>query len=148
MSDSCEQILLTDPNARLIIIGDINQLKIQDFCNLQNFEQLVKKSTRSQRILDAFLTKIPHLWNQPTVFQGLVRSDHLAVMVTPKIQARPEREYVYFRDVRHHRKIDMENKLKAFDSWSKVDSANDIEEAVLLLNDGITSMFNESFSSN
>ncbi len=90
------------------------------------------------------MTNIPHLWNQPTVFQGLVRSDHLAVMVTPKIQARPERKYVYFRDVRHHRKFDMENKLKAFD-WSKVYSANDIEEAVLLLNDGITSMFNQSF---
>ncbi len=94
--------------------------------------------------MDVFLTNSPQLWNQPTVFQGPVRSDHLAVMVTPKIQARPERKYVYFRDVRHHLKIDMENKLKAFD-WSKVYSANDIEEAVLLLNDGITSMFNESF---
>ena len=144
LSDSCEPILLTEPNARLIIAGDINQLRIQDLCNQHNLEQLVKKSTRGPRILDVFLTNCPHLWNQPTVFKGLVRSDHLAVMVTPRLQARPERKHVYFRDVRHHRKIVMENKLKVFD-WSKVYSANDAEEAVLLLNQEVVLMFNESF---
>ena len=144
ISANCEQILLTDPSARLIIAGDINQLKIRDFCNQFNLEQLVKKSTRGHRILDVFLTNQPHLWNQPTVFKGLVRSDHLAVMVTPRIQAKPERKHVYFRDVRQHRKIDMENKSKFFD-WSKGFSVNDVEEAVLLLNQVISLMFNESF---
>ena len=68
-------------------------------------------------------------------------------MVTPRIQAKPERKHVYFRDVRQHRKIDMENKLKFFD-WSKVFSVNDVEEAgccVLLLNQEISLMFSESF---
>ena len=144
ISANCEQILLTDPNTRLIIAGDINQLKIRDFCNQFNLEQLVKKSTQGHKILDVFLTNSPHLWNQPTVFKGLVRSDHLAVMVTPRIQAKPERKHVYFRDVRQHRKIDMENKLKFFD-WSKIFSVNDVEEAVQLLNQEISLMFNESF---
>ena len=76
--------------------------------------------------------------------QRLVRSDHLAVTVTPRIQAKPERKHVYFRNVRQHRKIDMENKLKFF-NWSKVFSVNDVEEAVLLLNQEISLMFNESF---
>ena len=53
-------------------------------------------------------------------------------MVTPRIQAK------------QHRKIDMENKLKFFD-WSKVFSVNDVEEAVLLLSQEISLMFNESF---
>ena len=61
ISANYEQILLTDPNARLIIAGDINQLKIGDFCNQFNLEELVKKSTRGQRILDVFLTNNPHL---------------------------------------------------------------------------------------
>ena len=65
-------------------------------------------------------------------------------MVTPRIQAKPERKHVYFRDVRQHRKIDMENRLKFFD-WSKFFSVNDVEEAVLLLNQEISLMFNESF---
>ena len=65
-------------------------------------------------------------------------------MVTPRIQTKPKRKHVYFRDVRQHRKIDMENKLKFFDC-SKVFSANDVEEAVLLLNQEISLMFNESF---
>ena len=84
------------------------------------------------------------MWYQPTVLKGLVRSDHLAVMVTPRIQAKPEPKHVYFRDVRQNRKIDMENKLKFF-VWSKVFSVNDVEEAVLLLNQEISLMFNESF---
>lgn len=144
LSDSCEQILLTEPNARIIIAGDINQLKTRDLCNQYNLEQMVKKFTRGQRILDVFLTNCPHLWKQPTVLKCLVRSDHLAVMVTPKILAKPERTFVYFRDVRHHRKINMENKLKACD-WSNIYAAKNVEEAVLLLNKEIVSMFNESF---
>ena len=65
-------------------------------------------------------------------------------MVTPRIQAKPERKHIYFRDVRQHRKIDKENKLKFFDC-SKVFSINDVEETVLLLNQEISLMFNESF---
>ena len=61
ISANCEQILLTDPNAKLIIAGEVNQLKIHDFCNQFNLEQLVKKSTRGHRILDVFLTNNPHL---------------------------------------------------------------------------------------
>ena len=36
-----------------------------------------------------FLTNCPHIWNPPVVFNGLVRSAHLAVMVTPRVAARP-----------------------------------------------------------
>ena len=43
------------------------------------------------------------------VFKGLVRSDHVAIIVNPCVQVKPERKHVYFRDVREHRKINMEN---------------------------------------
>ena len=66
------------------------------------------------------------------------------MLVTPRIQAKPERKHVNFRDARQHRKIDMENKLKFF-NWSKIFSVNDVEEAVMLLNQEISLMFNESF---
>ena len=61
LSESCEQILFSEPCARIMIAGDINQFRIQDFSGQHSLEQLVKKSTRGQRVLDVFLTNCPHL---------------------------------------------------------------------------------------
>ena len=144
LSDSCEQILLSDLSAKIIIAGDINQLNINDLSKHHNLEQLVKKNTRGQRVLDVFLTNSPYLWKSPVVFAGLVRSDHLTVMITPKVLAKPEGKHVYFRDVREHRKIDMENKLKECD-WSSVYNTSDVDYAVTVLNELIVSLFNECF---
>ena len=83
LSESCEQILLSDPGARIIIAGDINHLKITDFTRQHNLDQLVKKFTRGLKTLDVFLTNRPYIWKVPTVFTSQVRSDHLAVMVAP-----------------------------------------------------------------
>ena len=62
-------------------------------------------------------------------------------MITPKVLAKPERKHVYFRDVREHRKIDMENKLKECD-WSSVYNTSDVDYAVTVLNELIVSLFN------
>ena len=84
LSETVEQILHPESNARIIIAGDINQLKIKDLISQHNLEQLVKKPTRNHKIVDVFLTNYPHLWEKSKVFKGLVRSDHLVVMVSPQ----------------------------------------------------------------
>jgi hypothetical protein len=61
LSNCCEQILLLDPSASIIIAGDINQLKITELIRQQNLEQLVKKSTRGLKTLDVFLTNRPYI---------------------------------------------------------------------------------------
>ena len=106
----------------------------------------MKKPTRGTRILDIFLPNNPHIWKIPNVFRCLVRSDHSAVVVTPQPPAKPERKLVYFRDVRYHRKIKMENKLVVYD-WSRIYDANidDVDEGVELLNETLCNMFNEYF---
>ena len=109
-----------------------------------NLEQMVRKVTRGHRVLDVFLTNCPHIWKPPVVFNGLVRSDHLAVMVTPRVAARPDRSFVFFRDVREHRKIQMEHKLEAC-VWNNVLSCDDITEAIHLLDNTLTGIFNECF---
>ena len=91
-----------------------------------------------------FLTNCPHIWKPPVVFNGLVQSDHLAVMVTPRVVAKPDRSFVYFRYVREHRKIRMEHKLAACD-WNNVLSCDDITEATHLLDNTLTGIFNECF---
>ena len=144
MSESCEQILLTDPGARIIIAGDINHLKITDFTKQHNLDQLVTKFTRGLKTLDVFLTNRPYIWKVPTVFASLVRSDHLAVMVAPQTLAKAERKHVFFRDVREHRKIEMEKRLKEY-NWTSVNNTRDVSEAVSILTDAIGGMFNDCF---
>jgi hypothetical protein len=132
LSNCCEQILLLDPSASIIIAGDINQLKITELIRQQNLEQLVKKSTRGLKTLDVFLTNRPYIWKVPTVFASLVRSDHLAVMVSPRTHVKVERKHVFFRDVREHRKIEMDKRLKEY-NWTSVNNTNDVSEAVSTL---------------
>ena len=46
LSDCCEQVLSSDPYARIIIAGDINQLDINTLMSQHNFQQLVKSFMR------------------------------------------------------------------------------------------------------
>ena len=71
LSDCCEQILISDPGARIIIAGDVNHLRISEFSRQHNLEQLVKKPTRGQNTLDVFLTNYPYIWKSPTMFISL-----------------------------------------------------------------------------
>lgn len=72
LSDGCEQILSSKPNARIIIAGDINQLNVGDLMSQHNLAQMARKVTRGHRVLDVFLTNCTHIWKPPVVFNGLV----------------------------------------------------------------------------
>ena len=97
-----------------------------------------------KKTLDVFITNYPHLWKSPASFKGLVRSDHMTIVVNPQFQAKPERKYVCFRDVREHRKIKMEKKLAEYD-WSTIASVQDMDTAACKLSDSILSLVNECF---
>ena len=73
-----------------------------------------------------------------------MQSDHLDIMVTRHVAARPDRSFVYSRDVREQRKIQMEHKLEAC-VWSNVLSCDDITEATHLLENTLKEIFNECF---
>ena len=62
------------------------------------------------------------------IFNGLVRSDHIAIAVNPQFLAKPERKYECFRDVREHRKIKMEKKLAEY-YWSTIASVQNMDTA-------------------
>ena len=144
LSKSCEQILSSKPNARIIIADVINQLNVRDLMSQHNLAQMVRKVTTDHRVLDVFLTNCAHIWKSPVVFNGLVRSDHLAVMVTPGVAAKPDRSFVYFREVRVPWKIQMVHKLEAC-VWSNALSCDDITEAIYLLENILKEIFNECF---
>ena len=97
MSDTCDQILADDPNASIIIAGDINHFNIEEFMRQQATQQLIMTPTWGERILDVFHTNCPFLWKNGIVDKGLVRSDHLAVIASPLIPGKPSREFGSFR---------------------------------------------------
>ena len=105
--DSCEQILLRDPNMKIIIAGDINKLNIHELLSQQSLIQMVKTPTRRNNILDVFITNVPHYWKKVQVTKGLLRSDHDIIITSPKDHVKPERTDSFFRDVRDHRKKKM-----------------------------------------
>lgn len=144
MSNTCEQIQISDPNAKIIIAGDINRLNIKDLIIHHSLQQMVKSATRGQRILDVFLSNCPFLWKTPTVFKSLVRSDHLGVLILPRVTVKPIRKFVCFRDVRAHRKYSMVKKMDACD-WEKFLVSNNPCESVRLLTDSLGNIFNECF---
>ena len=78
--DSCERLLLSVPDAKLIIAGDINQLEIKTLLNYHSLAQIVKVPTRGRKILDVFKPNVPNYWEKAKAVIGLVRSDHLTVL--------------------------------------------------------------------
>ena len=60
--NSCESILATSPNTRVIIAGDINKLDLKSLTQQSGFSQLVKTPTRNDSILDVFLTNMPNIF--------------------------------------------------------------------------------------
>ena len=52
LSESIEQIFQLESNAKIIVAGDVNQLKIKDIMCQHNMEQMVRKPTRGQKVLN------------------------------------------------------------------------------------------------
>ena len=48
--DTCERIMLSDPNVRIIIGGDVNKLNVTELIIQHSLQKMVKSSTRGERI--------------------------------------------------------------------------------------------------
>lgn len=54
LTTSCEHLMTVDPNCKIIIAGDVIQLKYKDLLVHASLSQMVKKPTRGENILDVF----------------------------------------------------------------------------------------------
>ena len=61
LTTSCEHLMSADPNCKIIIAGDVNQLKYKDLLVHASLSQMVKKPIRGENILDVFITNTPYL---------------------------------------------------------------------------------------
>ena len=127
----------------MIIADNINQLLIKDFDFKTIYYKWLPNQQEVQKTLDVFITNYSQLWKSPMIFNGLVRSDHMVIVVNPQFLANPK-ESVCFRDVCEHRKIKMEKKLAEYD-WTTIASVQNIDNAAYKLGDSILSLVNECF---
>ena len=118
-------------NSKIIIAGDVNQLDIKMLINHLSLAQLVKPTpTRGQRILDVFLTNVPHFWKKTNVEKSLVRSDHNMVLVYPSDIVKADRRTTYFRDVRCQNQIKMMRELEHV-NWNVITSNEKTSDEML-----------------
>ena len=83
LTTSCEHLMSVNPNCKIIIAGDVNQLKYKDLLLHASLSQMVKKPTRGENILDVFITNTPYLWEKVKVFESAIRSDHNMIIACP-----------------------------------------------------------------
>ena len=144
LTTSCEHLMTVDPNCKIILAGDVNQLKYKDLLVHASLSQMVKKATRGENILDVFITNTPYLWEKVKVFESAIRSDHSMVIACPRSSAKAKRSSIQFRDVREGRKIHMAYLLESQD-WQEVFSVADCELKCDGLSNTLCTMFNECF---
>ena len=144
LANTCNDILASDPNSKLVICGDLNQLRYKELLLQNSLFQMVRSPTRKDKILDVFITNVPHLWDKVTVRKCLVRSDHSMVIACPRVPVQSVRKTISFRDAREQNKIKMSRGLQEID-WSDVFSSDKVDDKVKLVQDKLVSLYDSCF---
>ena len=72
-------------NPMFLIMGDFNDLPVEEICNTCKFKQIVKKPTRKKATLDLILTNAKnYLYETPMVLPKIGVGDHNSILVKPK----------------------------------------------------------------
>ena len=145
LTESSEQLLTENPNAKIIITGDLNKLNIYNLLNQLSFAQLVKSPTRGENILDVFITNVPHYWKKVKVINSLLRSDHKAIIAYTKDSIKAYRTDSFFRDTREHRKLNMFKELETIDWQKKIEYGLTPDEMIKTLYESLWPRFESSF---
>ena len=139
----CDVFLDSYPYGVILCGGDVNKLNLDQLSTLSGLAALVDFPTRGNSILDNCLTIKPELYDQPFLFQALIKTDHGGAVLPPGKKFKPIRTKHSFRDYKEHRKIHFSSLLQKI-GWSSVVKAKDIDSATNLLNDNLHSLMNQS----
>ena len=129
------------PNTAIVCGGDLNQLDLTRLQRLTGCNVLVDFPTRGDAFLDNCLTNQPDLFGKSYAINMLMKTDHLGFIVPAGKKLKPIRRKVEFRDCRKHRKSDLYRALSN-ENWKDVLEADNIEQAVSLLELKITTNMN------
>ena len=124
LSDGLETLLTNNPGCRVILAGNINQLKLNTLMHQFSLSQLVKKPMRGNNIANT-----PFEFSTVKCVDSLINTDHKSVIVNPRTRAKATRKWVELRDTHAHCKLAMFDFLKNID-WLGELSGKNIDFAV------------------
>lgn len=98
LTTSLNNIVANFPSDSIIIGGDFNRSNLQEVETRFCLSTLDSPPTRGDFHLDLILTNKPHLIDSTNTFEPSLKSDHLAIIMTPNSRIRPQRKKVNFTD--------------------------------------------------
>jgi len=87
------------PDSTVIVIGDLNTLKIDEILSNTDLHYAKTSATRGNAHLDKVLLNHPHIFANIEASQLDIPTDHAAIILTPKIRIPPVRKKVFFDDL-------------------------------------------------
>ena len=74
-----------------MLMGDFNDMNIDEICEICRFQQVVKVPTRGEATLDLILTNINNVYYQdPISLPQIGDGDHFCVLYSPKSYEKPK----------------------------------------------------------
>ena len=132
------------PPATLIIGGDFNHLDLSDIETQFCLTTISSPPTRCNATLDLFITNKPHLIRSASTFCTSLKSDHLAIILTPCQKVRPCRRKVTFTDFNFKGFQYLNNILSNFD-FSQLFKILDVDSAASWLDQTVSDLVAASF---
>ena len=132
-------------NPLFLLMGDFNDLPIDEICTTCEFKQLVKDPTRKEAILDLILTNINNdLFEIPKTMPKI--GDHYSLLVKPKNYVKPKTENIKIK-MRKYPKSAINGFgrwITTFD-WSQLVSLTDVNDKTDYFSTMSWSMINKFF---
>ena len=146
LTSTVHQLYKKYANPLFLLMGDFNDLKVDDICDACNLHQIVKVPTRKNAILDLILTNTSNnFYKEPISLPNIGSSDHLCVLYEPilgKVQAPKEKKYI--RKFKKSAMIQFGAWITTFD-WSTLLNLHDVNEKVDYFNTIMWAMINKFF---
>ena len=130
-----------------MILGDFNDMKVDEICDACDLKQIVKIPTRKEAILDLILTNNNNnLYKEPISLPSIGGSDHLSILYEPTLKPKTKtvKEKVLIRKFKKSAMMEFGSWLTKFD-WSVLLSISDVNEKVAYFNNIIWIMIDKFF---
>lgn len=130
--ESIQNFHIKYSNPLIILVGDFNDLNIEDICESCSLKQVVKVPTRKDAILDLILTNVDSIfYNDPITLPSIGNSDHLCVVYMPKnyIKLENTKKKIMIRKFKESEKPEFGSWITTFD-WSLLFKIKCVNEKV------------------
>ena len=116
----------------IVLLGDFNDLKTDELCEICSLKQVVNVPTRKKATLDLIMTNMDNLiYKDPITLPSIAKSDHLCVLYVPKkyIKQVSKKEKIMVRKFKNSALIEFGSWIVNFD-WSILFGIENINDKI------------------